>query len=1431
MLHNIIMSSFVWYPDIEDKNFYDATFTKKEFNKTLTGPEYQSRDPREACSAGEFKLQNHQEFVRNFVSPETPYNGVLMFAGTGVGKTCAAMSITEGMRDYVHKLEKKIYVISSEIIRQNFYRELYDDRRAKREKDMHSPPGSYQCAGNTYYFNDPNPARRKRKAEEMIKEYYEFYGPMEFANYVDIKLSKQQGKTESDIADLFSNSIFVIDEAHGIAGKGKLERRKKKKDETKVVIEHGSESESEAESKSAEEIEEGEEIVPKIIRKKKKADITDRTLLAVMLDIINICRKYGSNIKLVLLTATPMKDNQSELADLLQLLNANDGKEIDRKRLFPSDERFDRDYLAQIARGYISFVRGNNPITFPRPMLPPADSLYNPSPMFSYDDADEIIQNSYTIFLDEEKTVSYKYNLVKCPMSLFQFSSYIAFKANISDHADNSGRQVSNIVYPTPPTNMTTMQLKRTFGNQGFKNNFTEITTALANDTMVDGKKLRAKKHTSYEYNENVLRNYGMFLMQDNPEPDKKYYNLAYCSNKYSKVIENIIQSPGIAYAYSEFDTSGALTIALALEANGFIRFHPGLRFRADTGLPMDLNKLPQARLLSYTSTANAKAYATYLKDNFRCAECGKLYLQCRELNQELPSSQQHKFVQATYIIYTGTIGNVESIEHMRDEANMHGHKVKAIIGTTITGQGVDFKWVRQVHIVDPWHNNTRIYQAIGRGIRFCSHVDLAPDERNVTVFKYCSTVPVFTDSPLVISDEAIETEDPRTLSEDMTEILDEQVIISDEGEMVELEFTYRDLLTETMDEKMYNRVVNKDIYIKRIERVLKEVAVDCALNRYINYYGDNDEDYSRECDYDVCNYSCTGFQTPPKFLDLSIIRPMDESEPVLIRSKHYFSDGVWREMNDENDEIDREILDQIRNDGRLTGWDMDFDITDDMDVIANEIFDALLSVVKKKQTTPRGEEIHFEKYLGNVDTSTYNVHFAQPQINTARMYISRLFQHNVALKEKDIIDLVSRIDPLLDVEFIRSALDQMVGNPPYVAPKEIRDKFNRSGHIIFVGKYYVFQPFDMEDTTIPAYYRVNPLKIKRHHFNIDSLASTTEIAEETNYKLDQAAMDTFINDVLMPLATEAAEGDEVSALLKIIRIRMLLDKRVLLDQKYVIQRVLTLAVNGDDEVLNVLARIIEKYYEDQHLLFEFEDQKFLLINEPSSDSVSIFNPTTGLWKVADASDESLSEFRADVSKIYTSHINFTGKEVFNGIFGFLAPTNVTRVKTLLGETSAVPITVELVKRAVNDFTSYIKIHSNTSNLQFKLVNTKTEVIQHTKGGSKSAKTLPTGIVCLTKNRKTISDTVDILMDVFNESYISYHNPAVNDFVEIDGNELMALVDSSGKGGMCDKLEFILRVLDYIRFDDKKWFLSPFEIEFYRPMTKAAVKTIAAKKD
>ena len=43
--------------------------------------------------------------------------------------------------------------------------------------------------------------------------------------------------------------------------------------------------------------------------------------------------------------------------------------------------------------------------------------------------------------------------------------------------------------------------------------------------------------------------------------------------------------------------------------------------------------------------------------------------------------------------------------------------------------EGVSFKNVKQVHITDPWWNESRIEQILARASRYCSHSNLPSEE------------------------------------------------------------------------------------------------------------------------------------------------------------------------------------------------------------------------------------------------------------------------------------------------------------------------------------------------------------------------------------------------------------------------------------------------------------------------------------------------------------------------------------------------------------------------------------------------------------------------------------------------------------------------------------------------------------------------------
>ncbi|VVU94736.1 hypothetical protein CPAV1605_461 [seawater metagenome] len=68
---------------------------------------------------------------------------------------------------------------------------------------------------------------------------------------------------------------------------------------------------------------------------------------------------------------------------------------------------------------------------------------------------------------------------------------------------------------------------------------------------------------------------------------------------------------------------------------------------------------------------------------------------------------------------------------------NKYGKIIKIIMISPAGSEGINLANVRQVHIMEPFWNEVRIEQIIGRAIRQCSHKDLPMDERKVDVYRY----------------------------------------------------------------------------------------------------------------------------------------------------------------------------------------------------------------------------------------------------------------------------------------------------------------------------------------------------------------------------------------------------------------------------------------------------------------------------------------------------------------------------------------------------------------------------------------------------------------------------------------------------------------------------------------------------------------------
>ena len=68
--------------------------------------------------------------------------------------------------------------------------------------------------------------------------------------------------------------------------------------------------------------------------------------------------------------------------------------------------------------------------------------------------------------------------------------------------------------------------------------------------------------------------------------------------------------------------------------------------------------------------------------------------------------------------------------------------EIKIVLMSPIASEGLTFKNAREMHILDPWYHLNTTEQAIGRAIRHCSHSSLPLEERNVSVFLHTTVFP-----------------------------------------------------------------------------------------------------------------------------------------------------------------------------------------------------------------------------------------------------------------------------------------------------------------------------------------------------------------------------------------------------------------------------------------------------------------------------------------------------------------------------------------------------------------------------------------------------------------------------------------------------------------------------------------------------------------
>ena len=786
------------YPELNDPELQLKIAQRQEFASTRYDGEIADIEEKseEMCNK-EFSLMPHQTFVRNFLSLHTPYNALLLFHGLGSGKTCSAIGIAEEARQYQKQISNvktktlfsgKICIVASPSVQKNFRLQLFDQRKLKQ---VNGQWNLHTCVGENF-LHEINPMNIKNQSYEkvvntiqsIINDSYVFIGYRELTNKLykvihpqnESKDEAQNEKIrEKRIRKYIDNSLFIIDEFHNI---------------------------------------------------RNTDDKKDKILVEMLLQITKHCDYF----RLLLLSATPMYNSPQEVVWFTNLLNAVDKRsKIKASDIFDkndnllesgsglfqqpsSDEKGDQ-LLKRKLNGYVSYVRGENPYTFPYRLYPmdfinmnasinaenqsidPLEAAVKENYINIIENKPELQMNNtpletgiqhmdlYTHSMEDYQTTGYNYVMEYMKQNMSDGEDYSRFE-NMESFGYTflqKPLEALNIVFPVEG-------LQDMINNSEYKSETIKQLIGVSGLKRAMSHKIDKETNSVYDYQYKI----------DTPIFHQDH--IGNYSHKIAKITKLIKQgAQGIIMVYSHYLSAGIIPMALALEEMGFARY----------------SSSKQAKSLFAESHPRPKVDGLTMK------------------TMDEYDITSRPFKQARYVMITGekelSANNIEDLKYITHPENADGSRVKVVLITRAAAEGLDFKNIRQTHLMEPWYNTNRSEQIIGRSVRNNSHCDLELNQRNVEIY-FHSTTPV-----------------------------EEK---------------------ETVDLYIYRYAEMKAMKIGRVTRLLKEVATDCLLNHdQTNFtetkmnkeleilsstmassksYKIGDKAYSSTCDYmESCDFKC----------------------------------------------------------------------------------------------------------------------------------------------------------------------------------------------------------------------------------------------------------------------------------------------------------------------------------------------------------------------------------------------------------------------------------------------------------------------------------------------------------------------------------------------------------------------------------------------
>ena len=350
---------------------------------------------------------------------------------------------------------------------------------------------------------------------------------------------------------------------------------------------------------------------------------------------------------------------------------------------------------------------------------------------------------------------------------------------------------------------------------------------------------------------------------------DTEYeFNLLQLSPKFYRMLQNINKTKGLVFGYSQFRSVEGLSVfEKVLSANNYYNiFDDTVNYKDKDGTVKTTKRIPEVNdcVRYQDNDGKWQTGKILMKDNENCTlePIESIYWfndpSIIQLNWEELTKNQKKYLSVhgytmdswnerrilkydrivrklsdihlcRYAVWSGDT-TLEDRKRIFDiytsSENIYGQKCLILLTTQAGAEGISLKNVRQVHIFEPYWNEIRTKQVIGRARRLNSHKELPVSERNVEVFTYTIK---FT---------------PDVTSENLQNKLTDILTITNYNKFFDKNGNYIHILNEdnfmTSDETLRSISAEKTKLLQGFIDLIKETAIDCEFNKPSNIMSDD---------------------------------------------------------------------------------------------------------------------------------------------------------------------------------------------------------------------------------------------------------------------------------------------------------------------------------------------------------------------------------------------------------------------------------------------------------------------------------------------------------------------------------------------------------------------------------------------------------------